>query len=432
VEKTATKTPWRTLNWSGFFASWGGWLFDGFDASLYAFVALEATRALLPATGIPLGLTSFYIALFFAAFLIGWGSSFVFGPLSDRYGRFRMLAISILTYAVGTLLSGLATNAYDFMFFRFISGLGIGAEWFIGGTGVSEIWPEDRRVMGAGLFHSGFYFGFFFAAAAGLFAYPIVGWRGMFWLGIIPAFYIFYIRRTTKEPKKWVNVKEKLGKELRAFHSFRITFSKEYRKATVVGCIVMCAVILGLWAGTVYAPTAVANVAQANGLATAAAVRLGALGGVVIAIMTIIGCIAMPVMAEKIGRRNTLVVFLVSMFISVLGLYQFLYYFNNLFYIFAMFILLGFGGADFSVFSLWLPELYPTEARTSGFGVVSTFGRYFAAAFNFFMGFLILAYGFGHGIAVTSVAFLVVIPLVYLIRETKGKGMTEKALEKQS
>ncbi|WP_162509247.1 MFS transporter [Thermogymnomonas acidicola] len=181
VTGTHVRSSWRGgVAWGAFFASWGGgWLLDGFTASVYAFVALPATQYLLPASHIPpLKYESFFLAAFFSVFLIGWGTAFIFGPLGDRYGRFRVLAISIALYGVGSVLSGLSTNAYEFMAFRFITGLGIGAEWFVGGTSVAEIFPEDRRVFGAGLFHSGYYFGYFFAALAALFLQSIIGFRG--------------------------------------------------------------------------------------------------------------------------------------------------------------------------------------------------------------------------------------------------------------
>ena len=141
------KTPWGNIRWSAFYAAWGGWVLDGFTTFVYAFIDLAATRYLLPATGISLSLTSFFLAAFFAVFLIGWGTSFIFGPLGDKYGRIKILSLSIILFAVGSVLSGLSTNAYEFMVFRFLTGLGIGAEWFSGGTTVAEVFPEDRRVM---------------------------------------------------------------------------------------------------------------------------------------------------------------------------------------------------------------------------------------------------------------------------------------------
>ena len=85
-----------------------------------------------------------FLEAFFAVFLLGWGASVIFGPLSDKYGRVKTLAISVILFAVGSILSGIATNAYEFMVFRFIVGLGIGSVWFTGGNAVAEAFPENR------------------------------------------------------------------------------------------------------------------------------------------------------------------------------------------------------------------------------------------------------------------------------------------------
>lgn len=417
VEATLNKT-----HWNAFFAAWGGWLLDGFTASIYAFVALPAAQYLLPASGISLHETVYFIGIFLAAFLVGWGTAFIFGPMGDRFGRFKILALSIVLYAIGSFLSGIATNAYEFAFFRFITGLGIGAEWFIGGTSVAEVFPESRRVMGSGMFHSGYYVGFLLAAVADLTLVSVIGWRGELMLGIIPVVFIIFIRMKTTEPDKWKQSRNKLGEKFNAMSSFKMIFSGQYAKQTIVASLVMTAVILGLWSGTIYVPTAIGKMVANSG-------HLGAYAGIEISIFTIIGCFLMPVLAEKIGRRLTLTLFLLLMAIAVFLIYNFIFYTKSMTDLFLALPLLGLGGADFAVFSLWTPELYPTESRSSGFGAVTTFGRYFAAGFTFLVGLLTTSsLGFGHGVAVTAVAFVIVIPLVFLMRETKKAGLTEEVL----
>src|SRR4029077_4824228 len=97
-------------------------------------------------------------------FLFGWGLSLLWGPLADRYGRVRTLIFTILFFSLFTLLSATATNVWGRAVLRLLPGVGIGGEWSMGGTFVAEEWPEDRRKMGAGLMHTGYYFGFFLAA----------------------------------------------------------------------------------------------------------------------------------------------------------------------------------------------------------------------------------------------------------------------------
>ncbi len=429
MNKNIQKTPWRDVNWPVFYAAWGGWVLDGFTTFVYAFIDLAATRYLLPASGISLSLTSFYLSAFFAVFLIGWGTSFIFGPLGDKYGRIKILTISIILFALGSFLSGLSTNAYEFMVFRFITGLGIGAEWFVGGTSVAEVFPEDRRVMGAGLFHSGFYFGFLFAALAELLLEPFIGFRGMLMLGGLPVVFIVYIRYKTKEPEKWEKVKKIEGNKLKARSSFISIFKKGYARSTIVASLVMAAVILGLYSGTVYVPVVVEDIIASFVTFKYPVVDFVAAGGSETAVFTILGCILMPFLAEKIGRRFTLIFFLFLMAISVFFIYDIIFYLDNLYYLFIALPFLGLGGADFAVFTLWSPELYPTEFRSSGFGAITTFARYFAAGLIFLIGYISLLVGFGHAVAYTAIGFIIVMPLIFLIKETQGKGLPEKMLE---
>ncbi len=428
VSVNKTKTPWKQVNWPSFYAAWGGWVLDGFTTFVYAFIDLAATEYLLPASGISLSLTSFYLSAFFAVFLIGWGTSFIFGPLGDRYGRIRILTLSIILFAVGSVLSGLSTNAYEFMFFRFITGLGIGAEWFSGGTTVAEVFPEDRRVMGAGLFHTGFYFGFLFAALAELILEPFIGFRGMLILGGLPVIFIVYVRYRTKEPEKWERVKKASNDSITAKESFFSIFRKGYAKYTIISSLVMAAVILGLYSGTVYVPTIIDDITAKLAILKYPVVYYVAAGGAEVSIFTIIGCILMPVLAEKFGRRITLIIFLILMTISVFLIYDIVFYLNSLLYLYLLLPILGLGGADFAVFTLWVPELYPTEFRNSGFAAITTFARYFAAALIFLIGYLSLIVGFGHAVALTAIGFVIVMPLVFMIKETRGEVLPEKIL----
>src|SRR5256885_651599 len=172
----------------GFLAAWGGWVLDGMDSFIYALVMVPALRELLPRSGIPSDQPNvgFYGGLLFALFLIGWGCSLVWGPIADRFGRVRTLMLTILCYSVFTFLGAFATSVWMLAIFRLLAGIGIGGEWSMGGTFVAEEWPEDRRTIGAGYMHTGYYFGFFLAALANYFIGARYGWRMMFAVGGMP------------------------------------------------------------------------------------------------------------------------------------------------------------------------------------------------------------------------------------------------------
>src|SRR3984893_15056993 len=211
----------------GFWAAWGGWALDGMDSFIYALVLVPALRELLPRSGIPattanLGL---YGGLLFALFLVGWGMSLVWGPIADRFGRVRTLIFTILFFSVFTLLSALATNVWTLAVFRLLAGIGIGGEWSMGGTFVAEEWPEERRKMGAGLMHTGYYFGFFLAALANYFVGNHYGWRAMFVVGGTPALLVAFSYNRVHEQARWKDKQRELGVKWTLGRSFFVLFS---------------------------------------------------------------------------------------------------------------------------------------------------------------------------------------------------------------
>jgi len=142
-------------------------------------------------------------SILFALFLVGWGLSFIWGPLADRFGRTRVLAATVFAYALFTGAAAWAHNVWELALFRLLAGIGIGGEWALAGTYVAEAWPEDRRKMGAGYLQTGYYFGFFIAAALNYTVGARFGWRAMFLCGLSPVLVSLLITLRVKEPKRW-------------------------------------------------------------------------------------------------------------------------------------------------------------------------------------------------------------------------------------
>ena len=206
--------------------------------------------------------------MLFALFLIGWGLSMVWGPIADRFGRVRTLMLTILCYSLFTFLCALARNIWQLAAFRLLAGIGIGGEWSMGGTFVAEEWPEDRRKMGAGYMHTGYYFGFFLAAIANYFIGASYGWRWMFILGGAPALLVTFIRYGVRESTTWEH-RERTSDE----HGVQEALLADLRASDVAQLAVLLVSIVGLWAGSVYVPTAVTQIATREGYAAADAAR---------------------------------------------------------------------------------------------------------------------------------------------------------------
>jgi MFS family permease len=408
-----------------FWAAWAGWTLDGMDAFIYALVMVPALKDLLPASGIratPEN-TGFYGGLLFALFLVGWGFAFLWGPIADRFGRVKTLMFTIVCYSVFTFLGCIAHNVWQLAAFRFFAGAGIGGEWTLGGILVAEEWPENRRLKGGAYMHTGYYFGTFLAAAANYWIGAHYGWRAMFAVGGTPALLVAFIRVGIHEPEKWQN-----RHATKARNAFFKLFAPEYRTRTLLNCAYLLTSMIGLWAGSVYVPTSVTQIALREGHSAVDAARFASWATMLLASGTISGCLVTPFLAEALGRRGALAAFFALMAVSIATAFGWAFYLPHgaLGTFITCLFFLGLGGASFCVYTLWLPEQYSTECRASAFAFATSAGRFLAAGATFLVGAGVSHYGtIGTPVAITSLAFAVGLFLIPFGMETKGHVLPE-------
>jgi MFS family permease len=423
---TGRPTPLTPNQVRGFWAAWGGWALDGMDSFIYSLVLVPALTELLPRSGIEptAGNIGFYGSVLFALFLIGWGLSMIWGPVADRFGRVRTLMFTILCYSVFTFLCALAATIWQLAILRILAGIGIGGEWSMGGTFVAEEWPEDRRKMGAGYMHTGYYFGFFLAAIANYYVGAKYGWRWMFVVGGAPALLVTFIRYGVRESAAWrERVAEKHRPAMR--EAFAKLFSPTYARRTWLNSLYLLVSIVGLWAGSVYVPTSVREIALREGHTAAEATKLASYGTMLLSVGTILGCIALPPLAESLGRRLTLGLYFMLMFFSVAVGFGYVFYLPQALTPFmAVLFFLGIGGANFAMYTLWLPEQYSTECRASAFAFATSVGRFAGAGITFLVGAGVAHFHtIGTPVALTSIAFLIGLLLLPFGEETHGKSL---------
>jgi MFS family permease len=280
--------------------------------------------------------------------------------------------------------------------------------------------------MGAALMHTGYYIGFFLAAAANYFIGSRFGWRYMFAVGGVPAIFIAWIRKNVREPVRWENKLEQLGETWSMRRAFLVLFSPQYRRRTILNSIYLIVSLTGLWAGSVYTPAAMTYIADRAGRTVMEAARLASYSTALLGMGTVIGALIVPFLADWLGRRITLAVFYTLMSASIWIAFGRVFYMemHAIGWFMVCSFLLGLGGANFIVYSFWLPEQYGTECRASAFAFTTNVGRFAAAGFTFLVGAGMRHFQtLGTPIALTAFAFVVGLLLLPFGEETKGKPL---------
>lgn len=407
--------------WLVLFVAWLGWVFDAMDATLYAIVLHPALHDLLGANG---GGTSaqdigWYGGIIFSIFLIGWAvGGITFGIAADRFGRTKVLIATIVIYALFTGAAALAQTWWHLALTRFLTALGIGGEWAAGAAIVAETWPEDKRSKAAGILQSAWAAGFFLAAFFNLTLKESYGWRGLFLVGVAPAFVALLVRWWVKEPERWARARVQPPAPLSAI------FEGDLRRATLVGSTLAFVAVFGLWGSTNWAPTLVRELAELRDEDSAALTRYVSYAIMALNAGAIFGYLGFGPLADRFGRRPVFalmcagsVVMLPVTYLApdsyagLLMLLPVLGFFNN---------------GIFSGFPIYLPELYPTRLRATGAGFCFNAGRVLASASPFITGWLVTAMG-SFARAASTVALIYLVGLVALLfaPETKGRRLPD-------
>jgi MFS family permease len=403
-----------------FWATWFGWMLDGFDSSMYAYVLVGALTELLPASGIEASKANIglYGGILFSIFMLGWACSMVWGWAADRYGRVRIMCWTVLVYSVFTAACGLSTGIVMFAVFRFISGFGVGGEWAAGTPLLQESVPETQRVRLAGWLHTATPTGLFMAAAVTLSVGAWLGWRGMFMVGILPALLIAYLRTNIPEPKR---------DTARVQPSVAELFKGEQARTTWAAALLMAVIIFGLWSSNYWAPTVIIIKLTAAGWTAPHALQMGAVAGLITNVGTLIGCLLVPYITGWFGsRRKTALLFFIGGIASVVISYEVaIEWLDSLVLFMALLPVLGFfTNSVFGLFTIWLPEMFPSALRGAGSGFCFSLGRILGAAGPTLIGVLAAKTGsMPLAISLLSLIYLIGLPLIRLAPETAGKPL---------
>ncbi len=379
-EPTAEATKWSELSEhqkkSGF-AAWLGWFFDGLDLHLYTLVATVFVAQLL-ASPVAHPDVAKYGSIIQAAFLVGWAfGGAAFGIVGDRLGRSRALVLTILTYAIFTGLSFFAQTWWQLMIFRFLAALGIGGEWAVGASLLSETWPKKWRPWIAAVLQCAVNLGILFAifSVEVLKLFPGFESRWVFLIGVLPAFVTLWIRKAVPETEEWTHAQQ--GRQPPPMSDL---FAPGIRRTTLIA-MTLCAISLtGHWTFMFWQQ---AFIKTHPGVSVSAQAHVTSVALFCVIFASIFGNFASGYCAQRFGYKRTLAGFFGAYFIFMFATFLMPW---SLSVTYVLFAAVGFTQGVFGLFTMVLPPLFPTLLRTTGAGFCYNIGRVFAAAGTVFFG----------------------------------------------
>src|SRR6478736_1891664 len=382
-DQAESKPTLRSLSphqWKSGIAAWLGWMFDGLELHLYTLVALPFVAHLLgnlPTTDPSVGK---HASLIQGSFLLGWavGGAF-FGRIGDRLGRARALSLTVLTYAVFTGLSFFATQWWHLMIFRFLAALGVGGEWAVGASLLSETWPRKWRPWIAAVLQCGVNIGILIAVLANhLMARSEP--KYLFLVGIVPALLVFWIRRAVPETDEWQAAKKDAH-----HHEPKLStlFQGDVWRVTFWTMLVCGISLTAHWAFMFWHVQHLRNLPEVLAMNSEERNKLASLAMYLVIGSSIAGNFFSGWLAKLIGYRATIGATFFVYFTVMFGAY---YTARDHHALLWWFPAIGFCQGVFGLFTMYLPPLFPTLLRTTGAGFCYNIGRAISAVGVVFFG----------------------------------------------
>lgn len=381
-----------------------GWLLDAFDVMLYALILTAVIQDL----GLSRETGGLMASLTLAASAVG---GLLFGVVADRLGRTRALNLSILLYSVFTFACGLAQDVMQLAIFRVLLGLGMGGEWASGATLVSETWPEKHRGKALGIMQSCWAIGYGLAAIVVAIVLPRFGWRAVFFVGIIPALFTLWIRRSVKEPDMWVRRADGAkGAWVRGAFPWKLA---------ILLAAMNAATMFAWWGLNLWVPSYLSLPSTQGGVGLSTETM--AMFVVAMQVGMWLGYVTFGFISDALGRRPTYVGYLViaALLVWIYGMVRE----PMVLLVLGPFVAF-FGTGYFSGFGAVASEIFPTSIRATALGVTYNSGRLLSAVAPFVVGSMAQRRGFGPAFTLTAFAFLAAALFWIGIPETKGRKMT--------
>jgi MFS family permease len=430
------------MHWRILFASFLGWIFDGFEALALVLVMGPMLHSLLSPE--QAASSSLYAGILLGTTLLGWGiGGITGGVLADYLGRKKIMLWSVFLYALFSGLTGFSTTFWVACLLRFITGVAMGSEWSTGIALVSETWPERARAKGAGFLQSGYGWGTLIAAALWfvLSAHnPLADqtWRLMFFIGALPALLVLYLRRGVSESEKWKEAikqqrwaaievskpgaaEQSAGK--RPFPLKQLFSDPATRRLTLLALSLSMVTSIGWWAIATWLPVQTVALARAQGLPDAAS--WAAKVSIAYTTGAIIAYLVSGFVIDVIGRRLFISLSFAGCLVMTIVSYKLVSSAQTLLLVAPLngFFTLG---CAYVWLAIYPAELYATSVRASAISFIFNGSRIVAWVFPIIAGSMIESFGGVSQAAMTlGSIYLLGIVLPWFMPETRGRALPQ-------
>jgi MFS family permease len=385
-----------------------GWMLDSFDVMLYALVlaSIIADLGMSKETAGALGSLTL---------LASAAGGLLFGIVADRFGRTRALIASVLIYSVFTAACGLAQTVAQLAVFRIFLGIGMGGEWASGAALVSETWSTEHRGKALGFMQSAWAVGYGAAAVVTAVVMPLWGWRGVFFVGILPALFTLWVRRHVEEPAIWRETRQAAPSARGAFADI---FRGPMLRLTVAVTVMNAFTMFAWWGFNLWLPSYLSMSPAQGGVGLSTTMMSGFVVAMQVGMW--FGYVTFGFISDRVGRKKTYVGYLLSAAV-LLSLYVTIREPVILLILgpFLAFVATGY----FSGFGAVTAEIYPTSIRATAQGFTYNIGRVASAVAPWAVGSLAQSHGFATALSMSSIAFVLAAVTWIWIPETKGREL---------
>jgi len=340
----------------------------------------------------------------------------IFGVLADKYGRVKVFTYTVLLFAIGTALTGLATNIEQIYMYRFIAGLGAGGEYGIGMALVAEAWPKNKQGRASSYVSVGAQYGVILAALLSAVILPTLGWRALFFVGVLPVIFAYIVRKNLEESPEWVaaqknkkiNKQHEKGKLAQLFETPRTSM-------TTISLIVMATVQIAGYNGLmIWLPS---MLQKSQGLS----VSSSALWTISTAVGMIIGMLTFGRVMDRFGAKRAFGIFLLT---SACAVFLYAYATGSFAILLGGAIVGFFSNGMFAGYGALISSFYPVQIRSTATNTIFNFGRTIGGFSPIFVGYILQSYD----MTVVMIYLAALYCISFIVMLTLKKGAS-KALQ---